>query len=80
VSFALLLSDNPKLTGHSSHHALTLACGDKLYLAPLDENKVQKVIDIGTGTGWFTKCSYVVPMKLKFIPQVSGLCEHRILW
>ncbi|KAL2214259.1 S-adenosyl-L-methionine-dependent methyltransferase [Sarocladium strictum] len=34
-----------------NHHALTLACGDKLYLAPLDESKVQKVIDIGTGTG-----------------------------
>ncbi|KAF4998713.1 hypothetical protein FGRMN_3039 [Fusarium graminum] len=34
-----------------THHILTLGLGDKLYLAPLEEDKIQQVIDIGTGTG-----------------------------
>ncbi|KAK7413131.1 hypothetical protein QQX98_008017 [Neonectria punicea] len=32
-----------------NHHVLTLLAGDKLHLAPLSD--VQKVVDIGTGTG-----------------------------
>ncbi|KAK7420247.1 hypothetical protein QQX98_002902 [Neonectria punicea] len=34
-----------------NHHTLTLGIGDKLHLAPLDKEKVQSVVDIGTGTG-----------------------------
>ncbi|KAK1767868.1 S-adenosyl-L-methionine-dependent methyltransferase [Phialemonium atrogriseum] len=33
-----------------NHHVLTLLIGDKLYLAPLPKD-IQKVVDIGTGTG-----------------------------
>lgn len=34
-----------------SHHLLTLVLDGKLFRAPLDENKISKVLDIGTGTG-----------------------------
>jgi len=34
-----------------SHHAQTLAIGGKLFLAPLKTDKVQTVLDVGTGTG-----------------------------
>ncbi|KAF5637889.1 L-ascorbate oxidase [Fusarium sp. NRRL 52700] len=34
-----------------THHILTLGLGDKLHLAPLKEEKLHQVIDIGTGTG-----------------------------
>ncbi|KAF4947150.1 hypothetical protein FGADI_10606 [Fusarium gaditjirri] len=34
-----------------THHILTLGLGDKLHLAPLKEEEIHQVIDIGTGTG-----------------------------
>jgi len=34
-----------------NHHALTLAIGDKLYLAPLQRDKIENALDVGTGTG-----------------------------
>ncbi|KAH9896388.1 S-adenosyl-L-methionine-dependent methyltransferase [Xylariomycetidae sp. FL2044] len=34
-----------------NHHVQTLAQGDKLYLAPVEIEKIQKVVDIGCGTG-----------------------------
>lgn len=34
-----------------NHHVLTLLLDGKLFLAPLDVDKIQKVLDIGTGTG-----------------------------
>ncbi|KAK3399758.1 S-adenosyl-L-methionine-dependent methyltransferase [Sordaria brevicollis] len=34
-----------------AHHTYTVTLGGKLFLAPLDKKKVQKVVDIGTGTG-----------------------------
>ncbi|GAB1312634.1 SAM-dependent methylransferase [Madurella fahalii] len=34
-----------------NHHALTLAIDDKLFLAPLDTEKIKTVLDVGTGTG-----------------------------
>ncbi|KAF4451678.1 hypothetical protein F53441_5357 [Fusarium austroafricanum] len=34
-----------------NHHTLTLGIGGKLFLAPLDMDKVEFVVDIGTGTG-----------------------------
>ncbi|KAK5653706.1 hypothetical protein OQA88_8737 [Cercophora sp. LCS_1] len=34
-----------------NHHALTLAIGDKLFLSPLQKDKVKRVLDVGTGTG-----------------------------
>ncbi|KAH7625497.1 S-adenosyl-L-methionine-dependent methyltransferase [Sordaria sp. MPI-SDFR-AT-0083] len=34
-----------------AHHTLTLSIGGKLFLSPLDKKKVQKVLDVGTGTG-----------------------------
>ncbi|KAL2170685.1 hypothetical protein VTG60DRAFT_4527 [Thermothelomyces hinnuleus] len=33
------------------HHALTLVLDGKLYRAPLEVDKIQKVLDVGTGTG-----------------------------
>ncbi|KAK0726057.1 S-adenosyl-L-methionine-dependent methyltransferase [Lasiosphaeris hirsuta] len=33
------------------HHYLTLLLGGKLYLAPLNEDAIENVLDIGTGTG-----------------------------
>ncbi|KAJ4395751.1 hypothetical protein N0V85_006446 [Neurospora sp. IMI 360204] len=34
-----------------AHHVYTVVLDGKLYNAPLDKKKVQKVVDIGTGTG-----------------------------
>ncbi|KAK3399770.1 S-adenosyl-L-methionine-dependent methyltransferase [Sordaria brevicollis] len=34
-----------------AHHCFTICTGGKLFLSPLDKKKVQKVVDIGTGTG-----------------------------
>ncbi|KAK4111631.1 S-adenosyl-L-methionine-dependent methyltransferase [Canariomyces notabilis] len=34
-----------------SHLLMTKAIGDKLFLAPIDMDKTQRVLDIGTGTG-----------------------------
>ena len=33
------------------HAIITKAIGDKLYLAPLDDKNIGRVLDIGTGTG-----------------------------
>lgn len=33
------------------HHMITLSLGGKTFLAPLDTDKLNKVLDIGTGTG-----------------------------
>ncbi|KAJ4289308.1 hypothetical protein N0V88_007059 [Collariella sp. IMI 366227] len=40
-----------ELTAGHSHHACTLLLEGKLYLAPIDKEKVRDVLDIGTGTG-----------------------------
>ncbi|EGO58692.1 hypothetical protein NEUTE1DRAFT_78072 [Neurospora tetrasperma FGSC 2508] len=34
-----------------AHHAYMVTMGHRLYCAPLDKNKVRKVLDIGTGSG-----------------------------
>ncbi|KOS22898.1 Demethylmenaquinone methyltransferase [Escovopsis weberi] len=34
-----------------NHHNLTIALGDQLYIAPLERDKIKKVLDVGTGTG-----------------------------
>ncbi|EAA30122.1 S-adenosyl-L-methionine-dependent methyltransferase [Neurospora crassa] len=34
-----------------AHHCFTVCYGGKLFLSPLNTKKVQKVVDIGTGTG-----------------------------
>ncbi len=34
-----------------SHHYVTLALGDKHYLAPIDFDHSARVLDLGTGTG-----------------------------
>ncbi|KAK3502285.1 S-adenosyl-L-methionine-dependent methyltransferase [Neurospora crassa] len=34
-----------------AHHAYMLTMGHRLYCAPLDKNKVRRVLDIGTGSG-----------------------------
>lgn len=46
--------------GWSSHHAQTLAIGGKLFLAPLEKDKIRNVLDIGTGTGIWAM--YVRPL------------------
>lgn len=37
-----------------AHHTFTVILDGKLYNAPLDKKKVQKVVEIGTGTGMWT--------------------------
>ena len=38
-------------------HALFVkALGQKLFLSPLDESKVHRALDLGTGTGICTAC------------------------
>ncbi|KAJ3961172.1 hypothetical protein N0V92_002146 [Colletotrichum tropicale] len=40
-------------------HALFVrALGDRLYLAPLEKETIQKILDIGTGTGIYTSIEY----------------------
>ncbi|KAK2050679.1 S-adenosyl-L-methionine-dependent methyltransferase, partial [Colletotrichum somersetense] len=34
-----------------NHMLMVKVIGDKLYLAPLDKNKIHRILDIGTGTG-----------------------------
>ena len=34
-----------------NHATMTKVIGDKLYLAPVDGPRLQRVLDIGTGTG-----------------------------
>lgn len=33
------------------HHIMVRMMGGRLWLAPIDEDKVQNALDIGTGTG-----------------------------
>ena len=33
------------------HHMIVRLLGGRFWLAPLDEDKIQNVLDIGTGTG-----------------------------
>lgn len=34
-----------------THEVVVKALDEKLYLAPLDTDKIQRVLDVGTGTG-----------------------------
>lgn len=34
-----------------NHATITKVIGDKLYLAPVDSPRLQRILDIGTGTG-----------------------------
>ncbi|KAI8199786.1 Secondary metabolism regulator LAE1 [Colletotrichum sp. SAR 10_76] len=34
-----------------SHNMVVRAIGDRLYLAPLEKEKIHKILDVGTGTG-----------------------------
>ncbi|KAK1479811.1 methyltransferase domain-containing protein [Colletotrichum cuscutae] len=43
-----------------NHHLLTLSMGDKLHLAPLDKSKLNKALDIGTGTGERRLCIWAI--------------------
>ncbi len=33
------------------HSLMTKGTGDKLYLAPVEKEKVHRILDVGTGTG-----------------------------
>ena len=33
------------------HHTIVRMIGGRLWLAPIDEDRIQNVLDIGTGTG-----------------------------
>lgn len=43
------------------HHAMTLMHNGELYTAPLDGTKVENVLDIGTGTGKFSRLALLPP-------------------
>jgi len=34
-----------------NHHLVFKALGDRIYLAPLEPEKIHRILDIGTGTG-----------------------------
>lgn len=45
-----------------NHLVLVMSLGDKLYLAPIDEDKTQRILDIGTGTGiWAVEMGDLFP-------------------
>lgn len=39
-----------------THALMTKGIGEKLYLAPIDGDKVHRILDIGTGTGIWAMC------------------------
>lgn len=48
------------------HHMFVRTMGGRLWLAPIDEDKIHNVLDIGTGTGIRTllssaMCSFLTP-------------------
>ncbi len=44
-----------------SHTLMMKGTGDKLYYAPIDEQKIQRVLDVGTGTGICERSGLAVP-------------------
>ncbi|TDZ47428.1 Secondary metabolism regulator LAE1 [Colletotrichum trifolii] len=48
----MMPNDNKEINRLDIAHALvTRATGDKLYLAPIEEDKTHRILDVGTGTG-----------------------------
>lgn len=43
-----------------THAMICKAIGDKLYLAPLEKEKVHRILDVGTGTGI---CEYLAAFR-----------------
>ncbi|KAL7802244.1 S-adenosyl-L-methionine-dependent methyltransferase [Trichoderma aethiopicum] len=41
-----------------NHHVLSMAMGDKLFMAPLKKENIKKALDIGTGTGECRICAF----------------------
>jgi hypothetical protein len=57
-----------------NHHLIFKALGDRIYLAPLEPEKIHRILDIGTGTG-ICKCCTVGPHLTwkSFIAEADGV-------
>ncbi|KAF3804345.1 putative methyltransferase tdiE [Colletotrichum gloeosporioides] len=50
-----------------AHAMVVRAIGNRLYLAPLEKEKVHKILDVGTGTGIFAKTQQILGTDLSAI-------------
>ncbi|KAG6069703.1 hypothetical protein E4U16_007477 [Claviceps sp. LM84 group G4] len=51
------------------HHCLTILLDDQLYLAPLEKEKIHRVLDVGTGFGIWAMHVREIPNDIEFADQ-----------
>ena len=58
------------------HQMMKIAIRDKLHLAPLEQDKPMKILDIGTGTGiWAIEMGRFFPLKFVSNPTNRMILE-----
>lgn len=61
-----LLRSKPELERLDlTHSMITIGTGDKLFHSPIEESKVHRILDVGTGTGlcMFSTVKYVCTLR-----------------